>query len=260
VKMVYTISVQLSQGDSPVEKRAATVARLEGGLIVSAQTHRAGGPMDDPETLVRVAMAAEFGGARGFRVASPEVVKLLRARTQLPITGITKRPDLGHEVFITPSVSDATALMDAGADIVAADAAPDGRPADSFAEIVAACHARGVAVVADCATVDQGRAAARAGADMVATTLAGYTAETYGITPPDLAMTASLAAELSIPVLVEGGIWDPSGVSAAFAAGAYAVVVGSAVTDPERITRRMAGALYERYQEYLEGGHRAVES
>ncbi|MGW0802509.1 N-acetylmannosamine-6-phosphate 2-epimerase [Nonomuraea sp. NPDC002799] len=226
------------------EARAATVARLEGGVVVSAQTHRPGGPLDDPDILVRLAIAAEHGGAGGFRVAGPEVVELLRIRTALPIIGITKRQDLGHEVFITPTVADAVALIDAGADIVAADASPRGRPAESFAEIVAACHRRGVAVVADCATVEQGLAvvAGREAPDMVATTMAGYTAETRGVTPPDLSMTAVLAARLPVPVITEGGIWDPSGVEAAFAAGAYAVVVGSAVTDPERITRRMTEA------------------
>jgi N-acylglucosamine-6-phosphate 2-epimerase len=245
-KMVYTIPVHAVHGDSPdppgERARAGAVDRLDGGLIVSVQAHRAGGPLDDPDTLIRLALAAELGGARGFRVATPAVVELLRARTELPIVGITKRPDLGHQVFITPSVEDAVALMDAGADLVGADASPHGRPADSFAEIVAACHRRRIAVVADCATVDQGRAAALAGADMVATTMAGYTAETQSVTPPDLAMAADLAGELAIPVLVEGGIWDPAGVAAAFAAGAYAVVVGSAVTDPERITRRLAAA------------------
>ncbi|MEV1169965.1 putative N-acetylmannosamine-6-phosphate 2-epimerase [Nonomuraea sp. NPDC049784] len=226
------------------EARASTVARLEGGVVVSAQTHRPGGPLDDPDTLVRLAIAAELGGARGFRVAGPGVVELLRVRTALPIIGITKRLDLGHEVFITPTVADAVSLIDAGADIIAADASPQGRPADAFADIVAACHRRGVAVVADCATVEQGLtvAAGQEAPDMVATTMAGYTAETRSVTPPDLGMTAVLAAQLSVPVITEGGIWDPGGVEAAFAAGAYAVVVGSAVTDPERITRRMTGA------------------
>lgn len=222
---------------------AEPVSRLANGVVVSAQTHRPGGPLDDPATLVRLALAAELGGASGIRVASPAVVALLRPRTTLPIIGITKRPRVTDDgVYITPSVADALALIDAGADIVAADARPDLRPAETFAQIVSACHERGVPVVADCAVYDDGVSATRDGADLVATTLAGYTAATRGVTPPDLRVAGRWARELPVPVVVEGGVWDPGTVTAAFDAGAFAVVVGSAVTDAERITRRLVAA------------------
>ncbi|WP_425955920.1 N-acetylmannosamine-6-phosphate 2-epimerase [Xylanimonas sp. McL0601] len=223
--------------------RAEILASLARGLVVSAQTHRNGGPLDDPDTLVRIALAAELGGAAAFRVASADVVGLLRARTALPIIGITKNLTVGDAVYITPTVADALALVDAGADIVAAHAAREGRPAETFEEIVRACHARGVAVLADCATLDEAADAVRAGADAVATTMAGYTEGTRHVVPPALDLASQLAHELPVPVIVEGGVWDRDAVAAAFAAGAHAVVVGSAVTDPERITRRLVEAI-----------------
>jgi putative N-acetylmannosamine-6-phosphate epimerase len=73
----------------------------------------------------------------------------------------------------------------------------------------------------------------------VATTLSGYTG---GDTPdgPDLALVASLTQELDIPVLAEGRYTTQEEVWAALGAGAFAVVVGTAITDPEALTRRLA--------------------
>jgi N-acylglucosamine-6-phosphate 2-epimerase len=230
-------------GQAGQPDRAWTVARLAHGVVVSAQSHHPGGPLDDPATLVRLALAAELGGAAGFRVASPDVVALLRAQTSRPLIGITKHRTPGFDVFITPFVADAVALIDAGADMIAAHAARTGRPADAFEEIVAACHARGVPVMADCASADEASHAIEAGADVVATTMAGYTRETRHVTPPALDLAADLVRALPVPVVVEGGVWDPAAVAAAFAVGAHTVVVGSAVTDAERITRRMVAAI-----------------
>lgn len=207
--------------------------------------------MDDPETLVRLACAAELGGADGFRVASVEVVARLRARTELPIIGIVKRQNPEGGVYITPSVADAKELIDAGADLVAADCESRGRDGDSFAEIVSACHAAGVAVMADCATVRNAVDARRAGADLVATTLAGYTQETQGLSLPALSLARRLVQAGGAPVVVEGGVQSPVDIADAFAAGAYAVVVGSAVTDPEAITRRFRSAASDRHHDRL---------
>jgi N-acylglucosamine-6-phosphate 2-epimerase len=97
--------------------------------------------------------------------------------------------------------------------------------------------------MADCATAAQALAAVGQGADVVATTLAGYTAETAHVVPPDLGMLRELRGAVDAPVAVEGGLWSPEHVAAAFAGGAAFVVVGSAVTDPERITRRLTDAV-----------------
>jgi len=223
-------------------ERTDVVARLLGGVVVSSQTHRAGGPMDDPDVLVRMALSAGLGGARGYRVASPLVVARLRRQTSLPIIGLTKVHADGFSVYITPSVADVVALIDAGADIVAADCAPESRPADPFSELVTACHSHNVPIMADCATVDQALMALGQGADIVATTMAGFTIGTAHIVPPDMDMLTQLRARVSAPIALEGGVWTPHDVQLAFAAGASFVVVGSAVTDPERITARLVAA------------------
>lgn len=220
----------------------SVIDRLRGRLIVSSQTHHEDGPLDDAESLVRLAKAAELGGAGAFRVESVAVVRMLRPLTELPIIGIVKRRTPGYAVYITPTIADVEELIDAGADIVAGECVEESRPGESFADLVRAAHARGIPMMADAATTEQALEGAREGADLVATTMAGATAATRHVQAPDLEMARALARESPVPVVVEGGVWRPDQVAAAFEAGAHAVVVGSAITDPERITARFVAA------------------
>lgn len=214
--------------------------QLRGGVIVSSQAMDPRSPLRAPEHLVALALAAELGGAAGFRVDGPEVVAGLRARTSLPIIGIRKVRRPGTDIYITPTVADVHPLIDAGADVVAADASARRRGgAAAFADIVAACHDRRVAVLADVGSAEEARQSVDAGADAVATTLAGGH---EGEARPALGLVRELVGDLGAPVIVEGGIWNPEEVVAALAVGAWAVVIGSAVTAPDRITARFVQA------------------
>lgn len=216
--------------------------RLRGGVIVSAQAMDPASPLDDPRLLSLIAQAASLGGAVGFRVDGAAVVADLRRATAKPIIGIAKDASAGHDIYITPSVRSALAIIEAGADVVAAQATHGSRPAESFAEIVVACHRHGVPVVADISTLDEALAALRDGADAVATTMVGFTAHTSDERRPALALTRVLCDRVDVPVINEGGIWTPEHVAASFEAGADAVVVGSAVTAPDLITARLVAA------------------
>ncbi len=99
--------------------------------------------------------------------------------------------------------------------------------------------------MADVDCLQAGVMAARAGADLVATTLSGYTGiETPDL--PDIELVAGLVREVSCPVVAEGRYWSPQEVRLAFAAGAHAVVVGTAITNPMAITRRLVEAIKDR--------------
>ena len=52
-----------------------------------------------------------------------------------------------------------------------------------------------------------------------------------------------LAQRLRVPVIAEGRIKTPAQTRAALDRGAFAVVVGTAITNPREITRRFAEAL-----------------
>ena len=150
----------------------------------------------------------------------------------------------GSDVYITPTLRSACEVVAAGAHVVAVDGTrrprPDGTPADAF--IRRLVRRLVVPVLADVDALDAGLRAREAGAAAVATTLAGYTEARSPPAAPDVELVAALAAALDCPVLAEGRYATPAQVAAAFAAGAFAVVVGTAITDPLALTRRFAAA------------------
>ena len=228
--------------DQLVAARDQVLAAIRHGVIVSCQAE-AGGPLDAPEYIAAMAVSAERGGAVGLRIDNPVNVRAVRALTTVPVIGIYKqyRPD--SDVYITSTFESARVVVEAGADVVALDGTPRSRPdGETFAEIVRRVHREcGVPVMADVSTVEEAAAAARAGADLVATTLAGFTPYSTGVRD-NAALAGRIAAAVPVPVVVEGGLWTVDDVRAGFDAGAFAVVVGSAVTAPELITRRLSAA------------------
>lgn len=221
----------------------AVLERLHRKLVVSSQAMDPRSPLRRPDILALLAQAAELGGAGGFRVNGPDVVSALRPATKLPIIGIFKDTVDGYDNYITTMTAHVDALCAQGADMVAIQATAGTRPGPDFAELAAAAHARGVAVMADIATLNEAMAAVASGADAVATTMVGYTTATHGAERPPFDLVRTLRARLSCPVIVEGGVWTPEQVALSFAAGAHAVVSGSAVTAPDLITRRLVAAI-----------------
>lgn len=212
---------------------------LRGGLVVSCQAS-AGHPLSSPDVIGRLALCAELGGAVGVRANSPDNIHAVRTYSRLPVIGLHK-VDIGHRRAITPNLELARGLVDAGASIIAVDF--NGESPGNPRELVAAIHTElGRPVMADVSTFAEGVAAWEAGVELVGTTLAGYTAEQLP-TPdePDLALVARLA-EAGVTVVAEGRYRSPAAVAAAFDQGAWAVVVGTAITDPVAITSRLAGA------------------
>lgn len=216
--------------------------RLRGGLIVSVQA-RAGCALDDPHVLAAMALAAQENGAVAVRIQGVRNLEAVRRRVGIPIVGIVKREYDGFEPYITPTLREVREVLQSGAEIVAFDAT--GRPHPEgleVAELVAAIHDGGGLAMADCALPDDGVCARAAGADVVATTLCGYTKETRGRALPALDLVRAFA-QLGCFVICEGGIHDPQAGARALAAGADAVVVGTAITNTEWLVRQYATAL-----------------
>ncbi|MFC9621383.1 N-acetylmannosamine-6-phosphate 2-epimerase [Streptomyces sp. NPDC056930] len=214
---------------------------LQGRLIVSCQAPP-NDPMRETGTLVRLARSAVAGGGAAIRANEPEVVAAIVEAVDLPVIGLWKDGDTG--VYITPTVRHALAIVEAGADVVAADATGRPRPDDStFAELVEAVHAAGALVMADVSTLAEGIAAAGQGADLVSTTLSGYVPGTPKQTGPDLGLVASLSAAIDVPVVAEGRINTPDDAAEALARGAHSVVVGTAITAPTALTARFVAGI-----------------
>lgn len=216
---------------------------LHGQLIVSCQASP-GDPLDDVDALTRIALSAIRGGAGGLRASGADCIAACRRRTRLPIIGIFKRY-IDGEAQITPDFASASAVLAAGADAVAIDCT--GRcMAESWRQILLRVHDElNKPVLADIASFEQAAAAAEAGADAVATTLCGYTPETAGHRSVNWELVARLVREMPVPVIVEGHVTEPYEVRRALDLGAYAVVVGSAITRPEWITARFVNAMRE---------------
>ncbi|WP_433966704.1 N-acetylmannosamine-6-phosphate 2-epimerase [Tunturiibacter gelidiferens] len=213
--------------------------RLRGRIIVSCQAAE-GDPLDDLDTLTRITTSVLRGGAGGLRAEGAARIAAFRALTQLPIIGIIKTYDASGDVYITPDFHSAKVVNDAGADIIALDCTARRLTApEPWPKLISRIHSElNRPVLADIASLDDALAAERAGADAVATTLYGYTAETVGIRTPSWPLLQSLVAHLTIPVLMEGHITHPPEALEALNMGATAVVIGSAITRPETITNR----------------------
>ena len=220
----------------------SVLQRLRGGLVASCQPvdH---GPMDRPDIVAAMAMAAVAGGAIGLRIEGVENLRAVRPVVKVPIIGIVKTDLTDSPVRITVTVDDALALADAGADIIAYDATPRVRPSPRE-DLLAAILNSGRLAMADCATAEDGRNALAGGATILGSTLSGYTAETEGRHDgPDFELIGAFRSFGPVFVMAEGRINTPELAARAIAAGADAVTVGSALTRLEHVTGWFASAI-----------------
>jgi N-acylglucosamine-6-phosphate 2-epimerase len=189
-------------------------------------------------------VSAARGGAKGLRANGPECVAAFRRETSLPVIGIWKQKIRGA-TSITPDFASAEALALAEAEVIALDCSA-ARPEGSapWRELMGRIHNElKRPVLADIATLDEALAAEAAGADAVATTMYGFTAETNGARKVNWAMVEEMVKRLRVPLVVEGHISQPEEARRALDMGATAVVVGSAITRPESIAARFLAAM-----------------
>lgn len=219
---------------------------LRGGLVVSCQAYP-GEPMLDPNTMAQVAQAVVAGGAVGVRGKGLDDLRAMRPVVDVPIIGLVKVGDTG--VYITPTLADCLEVAATGCEVVALDGTRRPRPDGlTLAETIVGLRAEypEVLVMADCGSVDDAEAALTAGADILGTTLAGYTGERDTTDGPDWEVVdgmVALAAASGTPVLVEGRVHTTAQAAEAVRRGAWAVVVGTAITHPTSITRWFAEAV-----------------
>ena len=228
--------------------RASSPARvLQRGLIVSCQADDSS-VLNRPEIISAMAQAAQRQGAVGVRINGVRNIKAARRKVSIPIIGLEKLRLAGSAVYITPTFESVRRVQRAGADIIALDATSRRRPGSQYLEeIIREAKGRfGAVIMADVATLDEASRAAELGADLVATTLYGYTSSTRSRKEPAFDLVRDASCHLSIPVVLEGHVRKPEEVSKAFDFGAYAVVVGKAITDIEWLVGRFAAAVPKR--------------
>jgi N-acylglucosamine-6-phosphate 2-epimerase len=211
--------------------------RLRGGLIVSVQP-RGTSVLNDPATIVLLARCAEANGAAAVRIEGAQRIAAVRAAVGIPVVGLIKGEPSPETPYITTTESDVEAIAAAGADAIAFDATGRERPSGvTVGRLLGAIRRRGRVAFADCAELADGVAASQAGAEIIATTLAGYTAPTRGRGLPALDLVSAFASFHAF-VVCEGGVATPEDGRAARAAGAAAVCVGTAITDVDGLVER----------------------
>lgn len=217
------------------------IEKLKGKIVVSSQA-MPDEPLYKEECMLAMMASAINGGAGGLRVAGARDVK--NAKTfGVPVIGLTKPNGLPENwkeiVYITPSLEKVNSLIEAGADIIAFDGTSRQHENCTLEEIIDVIHKAGRLAMADISTLEEGVNCAKLGADIISTTLAGYTLESG--TPsegPDYALLEKLVNKVDKPVILEGRIWEPNEAKKAFELGAHCVVIGSAITRPQLITKR----------------------
>ncbi|WP_040977818.1 N-acetylmannosamine-6-phosphate 2-epimerase [Oceanobacillus jeddahense] len=220
-----------------------TLEKINKKLIVSCQALE-DEPLYDPYIMGRMAFAASVGGASGIRANTVKDIKAIKKEVDLPIIGIIKNNYPNSNVFITPTIKEVDALYQEGVNIIAFDGTlqerPDGkRFQDFFSDIKLAYPDQ--LFMADVSTVEEGVQAEKAGVDIVAPTLVGYTSYSKDSIPLEVA--AGLVKNTSIPVIAEGNFDTPEKAQKALQFGVHAVVVGSAITRPQHITRKFVQAI-----------------
>lgn len=212
------------------------IQQVRGGLVVSCQAYP-GEPLRHPETMAQMAMAAEIGGACAIRCQGLSDISAIKGQVKVPVIGLWKEGEEG--VYITPTLRHARCCIAAGCDIVALDATRrPRRDGLTYAETVSALHAEDAVVMADCGSIGDARQAVEAGSDIISTTLAGYTGEREKTPGPDIELLDAIIREFpGVPVLCEGRIHTPDQLSEVMDHGAWAAVVGTAITHPTSITR-----------------------
>jgi N-acylglucosamine-6-phosphate 2-epimerase len=226
--------------------------RLKSKLIISCQAPIAS-PLHHREIIANIALACIQQGAAGVRIDTPSHIQAVRKiLPQTPIIGLWKRMDLSSPVYITPRYADAATVATAGADIIAIDATqrerPDGEKLANIIEKIKGEFNAGDSnklIMADVDSLENAKIAVDMGADLVGTTLYGYTSPTKHLSPPNYELLATMTDRLNIPVICEGGISTPTMAKQALAAGAYAVVVGKAITGIDLLAKD--------FQEAIEG-------
>jgi N-acylglucosamine-6-phosphate 2-epimerase len=214
------------------------ISKLKHGLIVSCQAE-GDSPFNTAEGITMFAKAAIAGRAAGIRSEGIEKTKMILNNVEVPVIGLIKSSFDDGSVKITGSFSDVDELSAIGCPIIAIDGTFRKREGLTGPEFIHRIKSEFSALImADIAKEDEAMECEQAGADLISTTLNGYTPETMKdkIHSPNFELVKTLVKKIKKPVIAEGRINSPEAAKKMMELGAYAVVVGTAITRPHIIT------------------------
>lgn len=224
--------------------------QIKGKVIVSCQAVP-GEPLyvEEKSIMYLMARAAKQAGTPAIRTSSIRDVVAIKEETGLPVIGLVKIQYEGFERYITPTMKEVDALVEAGSDVIALDCTEqkrgDGKTISEFISEVRAKYPEAV-LMADISTYEEGVNAWKLGMDIVGTTMSGYTPQSPKLDGPDYELVKKLSETIDVPVIGEGRVHSPQQAVDMLKAGAYAVVVGGAITRPLEIAQRFIKAVEEK--------------
>ncbi|HDA0120458.1 N-acetylmannosamine-6-phosphate 2-epimerase [Staphylococcus aureus] len=214
---------------------------LPHGLIVSCQA-LPDEPLHSSFIMSKMALAAYEGGAVGIRANTKEDILAIKEMVDLPVIGIVKRDYDHSDVFITATSKEVDELIESQCEVIALDATLQQRPKETLDELVSyiRTHAPNVEIMADIATVEEAKNAARLGFDYIGTTLHGYTSYTQGqlLYQNDFQFLKDVLQSVDAKVIAEGNVITPDMYKRVMDLGVHCSVVGGAITRPKEITKR----------------------
>ena len=196
------------------------ISYLKNKVIVSSQA-MPDEPLYQEDCMLAMMRSVVNGGAEVLRVAGSRDVKNAK-KLGVKVIGLTKPDGLPSNwkeiVYITPTLKEVNELIDAGADIIAFDGTSRPRPNNcTLNEIIGRIHSAGRIAMADISTLKEAEYCASIGADIVSTTLSGYTMESLSdSTDPDYELLKQIVRRVKVPVILEGRLWEPEQVKKAF--------------------------------------------
>ncbi|MEG1301185.1 MAG: putative N-acetylmannosamine-6-phosphate 2-epimerase [Erysipelotrichaceae bacterium] len=219
-----------------------TVQKLIGELIISCQAYE-DTPLYGPENMKIMAQSVLLGGAKAIRSCWPQDIKAIRELGDFPIIGINKKMSKGQAskdcVIITPTLEDASEVIEAGCDVLALDCTiRKYRGKDELLSLLKSIKDKypDIPIMADCCTFEEGVFAAESGyVDIVSTTLSGMYIQ---LDEPDVELIKRLKAAINIPINAEGHIWDLNDLNDVINAGPDMITIGTSITRPHLITER----------------------
>ncbi|MGL5692724.1 MAG: N-acetylmannosamine-6-phosphate 2-epimerase [Peptostreptococcaceae bacterium] len=214
--------------------------QIKNKLVVSCQA-RVGWAMYGSNIMACFAKAAEEGGAAGIRATGVDNIRSIKEKVNLPIIGINKQWIEGCDVYITPTYESAKEILDEGIEIIAIDATSRKRPnEETFESIILNIRKNypDVLIMGEISTIEEAKNIIHSDIDLISTTLSGYTQESKHVKSVNLNLVSEISKITNIPVVCEGKINTYEDAIKAYKAGAFSVVVGTAITRPEIITKR----------------------
>ena len=226
------------------------LSQLKNQIIVSIQAMPNEPLYEENSMLAMIKSVIELGGASAVRLAGYRDIqntkKLFPNVLTIGITKPSKIPENYKElVYITPTIENCKEIIEAGADIVAFDGTKRKRPNnENLKNLIDYIKSKNKLAMADIATFEEAKNAYELGCDIVSTTLSGYTKETENNPDcPDFDLVKKIKENFEIFTILEGKIWEINEAKKAFETGADAIVIGSAITRPQLITKRFINSI-----------------